>query len=78
VSDAAVKVDRGEDPISDEWGPICGAYLMEDDWEEGFECSLPPGHMPPHRCAGGIYDVNESTDKNGHKYTWVYEWSYTS
>lgn len=56
----------------------CGEYLNEADWQEGFECSLPAGHYPlsPHRCEGGIKDVNESTDKDGRRYTWVHEWRY--
>lgn len=57
-------------------GAVCGNYLMEDDWAEGFECSLPPDHDGPHRAEGGVIDVNESTDKNGATYTWVYEWEY--
>jgi hypothetical protein len=56
--------------------PICGAYLMEADWVEGFECSLPPEHDGPHRCEGGFTEVNESTDKDGHPYRWAHEWSY--
>lgn len=54
----------------------CGEYLMESDWIEGFECSLTGGHDGPHRCEGGIRDINESTDREGRKYTWVHEWSY--
>lgn len=65
-------VRRGEAAV------ICGNYLMELDWIEGFECSLPAEHDGPHRAEGGITDVNVGTDKNGHEYTWVYEWTYTS
>lgn len=54
----------------------CGEYLTETDWAEGFECSLPAGHDGPHRCEGGINDVNEGTDSAGRPYTWVYEWTW--
>lgn len=57
---------------------LCGEYLMENEWDEGFRCSLPFGHLPPHRCEGGDVDVNESTDKYGRQYSWVFEWAYAA
>lgn len=56
--------------------PLCGWQLMEADWQEGFECSLPDGHEGPHRCEGGVTEINESTDVTGHRYSWVHEWRY--
>jgi hypothetical protein len=56
----------------------CADSLMEDSWEEGFECDLPAGHDGPHRDTGGPEDgeLNESADELGNKYRWVYEWEY--
>lgn len=51
---------------------------MENDWAEGFTCSLPPGHEPPHRDQTDERERNESTDRNGRRYEWVYEWEYKS
>lgn len=48
---------------------------MEADWKEGFFCTLPAGHEPPHRDAG---ESNVSTDIAGQRYTWVFEWQYES
>lgn len=53
--------------------PICGDSLMEADWEEGFTCTRSPNHPMPHRDESVI---NTSTDENGRKYTWAYEWTY--
>ena len=52
----------------------CGDHLMEDDWQEGFRCTLPPGHDGPHRDWDSH---NVSTSSAGPKYRWVYEWRYT-
>lgn len=56
----------------------CGDYLMENDWPEGFTCSLPDGHEPPHRDMTDDIEINEGTDRQGRKYTWAYEWEYKS
>lgn len=56
--------------------PHCGDYLMESDWQEGFECSLVAGHQGPHRCESGTHEVNESTSDAGRRYQWVQEWRY--
>ena len=54
----------------------CRDYLTEDDWPEGFTCSLPELHDGPHRAEGGIDDVNESRATTGQRYSWVMEWAY--
>lgn len=37
----------------------CRDYLTEPDWTEGFTCSRPAGHSPPHRAEGeGIGEIN--------------------
>lgn len=61
--------------------PHCPAYLMEADWVEGFQCTRPEGHEGPHRCDADqapdvLMEVNESADKDGHRYRWSYEWAY--
>ena len=54
----------------------CGDELMEDDWEEGFRCTLPPGHNGPHRDTSDWDAENFSTSSAGKRYRWVYEWRY--
>lgn len=56
---------------------ICRDYLMEQDWLEGFTCSLPYRHEGSHRAEGeAIGERNVSIDRDGHEYHWVYEWTY--
>lgn len=54
----------------------CGDYLMEDSWQEGFTCSLPAGHKGMHRDMTDVNEINESTDRDGRRYAWAYEWEY--
>ena len=54
---------------------ICGDRLMEDDWKEGFDCSLPTGHDGPHRDEDAT-GINASSTSDGRLYRWVYEWGY--
>jgi hypothetical protein len=58
-------------------GEKCPASLMEDSWEEGFDCSLEPGHEGPHRDMTDWNARNESTDVSGRAYRWAYEWEWT-
>jgi len=55
----------------------CGDWLMENDWQEGFTCSLPEGHPGPHRDMTDDQEINQGTDKQGRSYEWAYEWAYT-
>ena len=55
---------------------LCGEELLEDSWEEGFDCSLPVGHDGPHRDMTYWNARNESMSVDGRKYRWVYEWEY--
>ena len=55
----------------------CGDYLMEDDWEEGFHCTLPKNHKPPHRMETNVQENLTGTHSDGRSYTWAYEWTYT-
>lgn len=54
----------------------CGDDLMEDDWVEGFRCTLPPGHNGPHRDTSDWDSDNVSTSSAGKRYRWIYEWRY--
>ena len=63
----------------DEWtepSPQCRDHLMEPGWEEGFDCSLPPGHDGPHRDMTDWNERNESKSSDGRAYIWAYEWQY--
>lgn len=54
---------------------ICGIYLLESDWEEGYTCCLSSGHSGPHRDTG-THANNESKDIHGRHYEWAFEWKY--
>jgi hypothetical protein len=69
--------ERLEDVSGDELTTVrCGDELMENDWQEGFRCTQPPGHNGPHRDTSDFDSDNVSTSSAGRKYRWVYEWRY--
>lgn len=55
---------------------LCGEFLTEEGWEEGYDCTLPDGHDGPHRMESGVNEILESIDNRGRRYTWAYEWKY--
>jgi hypothetical protein len=57
-------------------GDKCGDFLMEDEWEDGFTCTLPAGHEGAHRDMTDDQEVNVGTDRKGRRYEWAYEWAY--
>lgn len=76
-----IPVDRRTERIrpTDTWpkalrGELCSEYLMEPDWEEGFQCTQEPGHDGPHRCATSVHAYNVGIDVNSRRYEWAYEW----
>lgn len=65
-------------PVYEVDGQRCGEELMEDSWEEGFRCTLPPDHHGPHRDTSDWDGDNLSTDSTGRKYRWVMEWRHVN
>lgn len=55
---------------------LCCDELKEDGWEEGYTCSRPVGHPPPHREETSLMGELKGTDNKGRNYTWAYEWTY--
>jgi hypothetical protein len=55
---------------------FCGDELMEPGWDEGYWCTRPPGHKPPHRMEQSPQEDLTGVDLEGRPYTWAYEWKY--
>lgn len=49
----------------------CNDHLMQEDWDQGFCCTLPVNHSGPHRDDGF-----SGRDHRGFKYHQIAEWSY--